>query len=69
MKSDNSTHAAAILTPTDWTQDQRERYEERAAILEFDAGHPRHWAEVLARQMVEGRYQEGEALGGEAADR
>lgn len=32
----------------------REEYEERAAIYEFDAGHPRHRAEAMAlRDIVE----------------
>lgn len=32
----------------DLTDDQRERYEERAAIIEFDGGRPRHEAERMA---------------------
>ena len=31
-----------------------ERYEERAAILEYEAGWPRGWAEYFARQIVNG---------------
>lgn len=31
---------------------EREHYEERAAILEFDAGYPRAVAENLARHEV-----------------
>ncbi len=31
-----------------------ERYEERAAILEYEAGWPRRWAEYFARQIVKG---------------
>ena len=33
----------------------RERYEERAAILEYDAGYQREEAERLAREMVYGK--------------
>ena len=32
----------------------RERYEERAAILEYDAGYQREEAELIAREMVYG---------------
>lgn len=34
------------------TQDEQERFEERAAILEYDAGYTRVEAERLAREMV-----------------
>ena len=34
------------------TDDQREAYEERAAILEFDAGMSRADAEKMAAKMV-----------------
>jgi len=34
------------------TDDEREAYEERAAILEFDAGMSREDAERLAAKMV-----------------
>lgn len=30
-------------------------YEERAAILEFDAGYPRHVAERMAREQLAAR--------------
>lgn len=36
----------------DWTDDEKERYEERAAIMEFDGGLPRAEAEKLALQDV-----------------
>lgn len=36
------------------TDDQKENYEERAAIMEFDAGLPRREAEKLALQDVLG---------------
>ena len=34
------------------TPDQKEAFEERAAILEFDAGMTRQEAERVARQML-----------------
>jgi len=34
------------------TKDEQERFEERAAILEYDAGYTREEAERLAREMV-----------------
>lgn len=34
------------------TNDEREAYEERAAILEFDAGMTRDAAEALASEMM-----------------
>ncbi len=34
------------------TDDEKERYEERAAIIEFDAGVPRRAAEAMALQEV-----------------
>jgi pyrroline-5-carboxylate reductase len=37
------------------TDDQREEFEERAAILEFDAGMTREEAERVAMQMVLGK--------------
>lgn len=34
------------------TSDLRDRYEERAAIMEFDGGLPRQYAERLAMQEI-----------------
>lgn len=34
------------------TDDEKEHYEERAAIIEFDAGMPRRAAEAMALQEV-----------------
>ena len=34
------------------SDDEREAYEERAAILEFDAGMPRQRAEQIAAEMM-----------------
>lgn len=34
------------------SEDEREHFEERAAILEFDAGRPRQIAESQAMRMV-----------------
>lgn len=34
------------------TDDEKEHYEERAAIIEFDAGIPRRAAEAMALQEV-----------------
>ena len=36
----------------DWTEAKRDEFEERAAILEFDAGHKRGNAELLAYQQI-----------------
>ena len=38
--------------PGDWPADDRECLEERAAILEYDAGYPRGQAELLAEISV-----------------
>ena len=38
------------LRLTDLSADLREHYEERAAIIEFDAGMPRRAAEAMALQ-------------------
>lgn len=45
----------AIVKVFDLDQDRREAYEERAAILEFDGGLPRQYAERLAMQDVVGK--------------
>jgi hypothetical protein len=37
-----------------WTEAQRENFEERAAILEYDAGMTRAEAEAMAIKLVEG---------------
>ena len=34
------------------TKDEQERFEERAAILQYDAGYTRTEAERLAREML-----------------
>lgn len=41
----------AIVKVFDLDQDRREAYEERAAILEFDAGFSRAKAEMMALDM------------------
>lgn len=41
------------------TDDQREAYEERAGILEFDAGMTRADAEKMAAKMVMGEGKNG----------
>lgn len=38
-------------------QDLIDRYEERAAIYEFEAGYKRAYAEMLARRDVYGTYK------------
>ena len=40
------------LRLADLSADMREHYEERAAIIEFDAGLPRRAAEAMALQEV-----------------
>lgn len=40
------------LRSADLSADLRERYEERAAIIEFEAGIPRRAAEAMAMQEV-----------------
>ncbi len=42
-----------MTTSKEEAEARRERFEERAAILEFDAGYTREQAEKLAREMVE----------------
>jgi hypothetical protein len=47
-----------LLTRSVWlvfTEDEREWYEERAAIIEHLGGHPRHWAELIATQLLHER--------------
>ena len=46
--------ASTDIRLCDLTDDLRERYEERAAIMEFDGGLPRWEAEKLALQDVFG---------------
>ena len=38
---------------TGWDEETKYRYEERAAILEYDADMPRKLAEKTAKRMVE----------------
>jgi hypothetical protein len=46
-------------------EDEREYFEERAAILEYEAGFPRQEAERRARQMMRERRQRlNQAIGG-----
>jgi len=45
----------AIVQVSDLDQAQREAYEERAAIMEFDGGLSREDAEYLAMQDVVGK--------------
>ena len=42
----------APKSPADLTQDQRDAYEERAAILQYDAKHTRQRAEQIAWGMI-----------------
>ena len=42
-----------MTTSKEEAEARRERFEERAAILEFEANYPREEAERLAREMVE----------------
>lgn len=44
------------------TRDERDLYEERAAIMEYVGGLPRIEAERLARKIVQGRGHEFEQL-------
>lgn len=44
------------------TRDERELFEERAAIMEYVGGLPRAEAERLARKIVQGRGQEFEQM-------
>jgi len=47
------TTPAPIVSPRDTAADfDREWFEERAAIYEFEAGFPRHEAERLARKEI-----------------
>jgi len=52
------------------SEDEREEFEERAAILEFDAGMCREWAErIAARMVLERRGREGAANHGDKVQR
>lgn len=42
------------VTPRRRTDDEAERFEERAAVLEFDHGMPREEAERLAATQING---------------
>ncbi len=42
----------AIVQVSDLDQAQREAYEERAGIMEFDGGLPHQYAERLAMQEI-----------------
>lgn len=42
-----------------WPPEWRERYEERAAILEFDGGYDRGEAEARAKYQIEIAYASG----------
>lgn len=43
------------MTPADLTDDERDDYEERAAIMEHDGGMPRAQAEAEALRVVIGK--------------
>ena len=45
-------HDALALRMIMANQSMREAYEERAAIIEYDAGHPRYEAERMALEMM-----------------
>ena len=45
-----------------WTPEQRELYEERAAIMQYCGGLSREEAERRARKVVEGRPDEPEQV-------
>lgn len=49
------SQAAMDIRLCDLTEDIRDRYEERAAIMEFDGGLSREDAEYLAMQDVVGK--------------
>ena len=46
------SQAATDIRLCDLTEDLRDRYEERAAIMEFDGGLPHQYAERLAMQEI-----------------
>ena len=39
--------------PTHWTEAERDEYEERAAIIEYDGDIPRDRAERMAAERIE----------------
>lgn len=50
---DYSQHDTPVLRAIkDWTQDQVDEFEERAAIIEFDGNTRRSNAELLAFQQI-----------------
>ena len=49
--------------PEHWSEDAREEYEERAAIMEFEGGLSRQEAEVLAEVSVRERWRQGGGRG------
>ena len=57
-----TSHKAALLIHLRSVAD-REAFEERAAILEFDGGLPREQAEAEARRLIEGSSEKGEVGG------
>lgn len=57
--------SADVLTPEEREKIRlRDEYEERAAILQFDAGYPRERAEAVARAQVYGAARQRAARGG-----
>ncbi len=56
------TKAGELATEiTDWPEDWREVYEERAAIMEYDGNMPRPQAEQWAETIVRAAYKVGSA--------
>jgi len=49
--------------PEHWSEDAREEYEERAAIMEFEGGLSRQEAETLAEACVRKRRGQGDGRG------
>ena len=55
LAKNQKSQASMDIRLRDLTDDLRERYEERAAIMEFDGGLSREDAEHLAMQEVVGK--------------
>ena len=51
----NDCKQASCYVDPDWTEEQRQEFEERAAIIEFDGQLPCNLAEFIAARIINAR--------------